>query len=298
MGRRLSDARPLPAPAWQAVARWVQGAAHVRCAAVRAAVQAGVWVTALAALSIPAHAAGDCRRVVFSANPDYPPYHWAEGDRIVGASVTLTGRILDELGIAWEARHVGPWPRVLKSAEHGQIDLIVSLKPTPEREAYLLFTAAPAFPNPMAVFAAKARPIAFESPQDLVGKRGGRTAGDRFGDAFDRYAEQSLSLEDADSLGVNFLKLGAGRIDYVVTGLYTGRAQLLRMGLSERIVPLPRPVNEGDVHHGFSRRSPCAGLAQAVSQRLANARRDGLQARLLEEALQQWQRSPAASQRP
>ncbi|MDP4301475.1 substrate-binding periplasmic protein [Leptothrix discophora] len=253
---------------------------------------------AASAVSAASAAASPCTRVVFSANPDYPPYHWAEGDRLVGASVALTGRILDDLGVAWEARHVGPWPRVLKSAEHGQIDLIVSLKPTPEREAYLVFTRAPAFPNPMAVFAAKARPVRFDSPQDLVGKRGGRTAGDRFGDAFDRYAEQALTLEDADSLSVNFNKLAAGRIDYVVTGLYTGRAQLLRLGLNDRIVPLPRPVNEGDVHHGFSRASPCAALVDAVNTRLAAARRDGLQGRLLEEALQQWQRSPANGQRP
>ncbi|RZS52261.1 substrate-binding periplasmic protein [Sphaerotilus mobilis] len=256
-------------------------------------------VCALTGAWLLTHAASaQCSRVVFSANPDYPPYHWAEGDRIVGASVALTGRIFDELGVAWEARHVGPWPRVLKSAEHGQIDLIVSLKATPEREAYLVFTHAPAFPNPMAVFSAKARPVRFDSPQDLVGKLGGRTAGDRFGDAFDRYAEQSLTLEDADSLSVNFVKLAAGRIDYVVTGLYTGRAQLLRMGMSDRIVPLPRPVNEGDIHHGFSRRSPCAALVEAVNQRLATAQRDGLQRRLLEEALQQWQRSQAGAQRP
>ncbi len=262
-------------------------------------VRSGLALAVLATpLSGTAATAGPCNRVVFSANPDYPPYHWAEGDRIVGASVALTGRILDELGVAWEARHVGPWPRVLKSAEHGQIDLIVSLKPTPEREAYLVFTRAPAFPNPMAVFTARARPVKFDSPQDLVGKRGGRTAGDRFGEVFDRLAEQSLTLEDADSLGVNFLKLAAGRIDYVVTGLYTGRAQLLRMGLSDRIVPLPRPVNEGEIHHGFSRLSPCAALVDAVSAKLAAARRDGLESRLLEEALLQWQRSQPKESRP
>lgn len=243
-------------------------------------------------------AAAPCQRVVFSANPDYPPYHWAEGGRIVGASVALTGRILDELGVPWEARHVGPWPRVLKSAEYGQIDLIVSLKPTPEREAYLQFTRSPAFPNPMAVFSAKARPLKFNSLQDLVGQRGGRTAGDRFGDVFDRFAEQSLTLEDADSLGVNFQKLAAGRIDYVVTGLYTGRAHLLQLGLSEKILPLPRPVNEGFIHHGFSRRSACAELLDAVDAKLAAAQRDGLASRLLEEALQQWQRSLAAGKRP
>jgi polar amino acid transport system substrate-binding protein len=256
-----------------------------------------VFVLMLAA-ALAAPAAAQCTRVVFSANPDYPPYHWAEGDRIVGASVALTGRILDELGVRWEARFVGPWPRVLKSAEFGEVDLVVSLKPTPEREVYLEFTRSPSFPNPMAVFAARARPLKFDAPQDLVGKRGGRTAGDRFGDAFDRFAEKHLVLEDTDSLDVNFNKLAASRIDYVVTGLYTGRAHLLRAGLSERIAPLPHPVNEGFIHHGFSRRSPCASLAAAVDAQLAAAQRSGLAARLLEEALQQWQLSAAKGVRP
>lgn len=245
----------------------------------------------LAALAAPA--AAQCTRVVFSANPDYPPYHWAEGDRIVGASVALTGRILDDLGVPWEARYVGPWLRVLKSAEYGEIDLVVSLKPTPERQVYLDFTPSPAFPNPMALFVARAKPLKFNAPADLVGKRGGRSAGDRFGEAFDRFAQEHLTLEDADSLDLNFNKLAAGRIDYVVTGLYTGRAHLLRTGMAERITPLPRLVNEGFIHHGFSRRSPCASLAAAVDAGLAAAQRSGLAARLLEEALQQWQRSAA-----
>lgn len=256
-------------------------------------------VVALLALSGAAGAArATCERVVVSANPDYPPYHWVEGDRLVGASVALTGRILDELGVPWEARPVGPWPRVLKSAEYGQIDLIVGLKPTPEREAYLVFSRAPLFPNPMAVFAAKSRKLRFDAPKDLVGLRGGRTAGDRFGEAFDRYAAQQLSLEDADSLAVNFQKLAAGRVDYVVTGLYTGRAQLAAAGLSERIVPLPKPVNEGSIHNGFSRRSPCASLLEAMDAKLAEARRSGLAHRLLEEALQRWQRRDAGGPRP
>ena len=256
----------------------------------------GVGFLALAMGTAPAWA--QCTRVVFSANPDYPPYHWAEGDRIVGASVALTGRILDELGVAWQARFVGPWPRVLKSAEFGEIDLVVSLKPTPEREAYLEFTRNPAFPNPMAVFVARARPLRFDAPEDLVGRRGGRTVGDRFGDVFDRYAEKHLTLEDAESLDVNYQKLAAGRVDYVVTGLYTGRAHLVRSGLADRIVALPRPVNEGTIHHGFSRRSPCAALVAAVDAKLAAAHRSGLAARLLEEALQQWQRSAAKGARP
>ncbi len=256
----------------------------------------GVVVLAMGSLCAPAWA--QCTRVVFSANPDYPPYHWAEGDRIVGASVALTGRILDQLGVRWEARFVGPWQRVLKSAEYGEIDLIVSLKPTPEREAYLEFTRAPAFPNPMAVFVPRGRPLKFDRPEDLVGKRGGRAAGDRFGDAFDRFAANHLALEDADSLETNFQKLLGGRIDYVVTGLHTGRAHLLRLDMADRITALPRPVNEGFIHHGFSRKSPCALLVAAVDAKLAAAQRNGLPARLIEDALAQWQRTVTKGTRP
>lgn len=254
---------------------------------------------ALALIWLPCTpAAAQCKRVVLSANPDYPPYHWAEGDRIVGASIALTGRILDDLGVPWEARYVGPWPRVLKLAEQGQIDLIVSLKPTPEREAFLAFTQSPAFPNPMAVFTVKAQSFKFENFSDLIGRRGGRTAGDRFGDAFDRFAEQSLKLEDALTLHHNFQKLLADRVDYVVTGLYTGRAQLIREGLADRIAPLPRLVNEGFIHHGFVRRSPCVALLEALDARLAAARKSGLDRRLLEEALQEWQQRPGPAPRP
>jgi polar amino acid transport system substrate-binding protein len=231
--------------------------------------------------------------VIFSTHPDYPPYHWAEGERLTGASVALAGRLLDELGVRWEARFVGPWPRVLKSAEYGEIDLVVSLKRTPEREAYLAFSQAPAFPNPMAIFTRQDRRFDYNRPEDLVGKLGGRSAGDRFGDAFDRYAEQFLKLEDADNLGLNYSKLVAGRIDYVVTGLYTGRAQLLSSGLADRIAPLPTLVNKGEIHLGISRRSPCLGLLGALDAKLLAAQKAGLPAQLLEDALRQWQQRAA-----
>ena len=47
----------------------------------------GLVVLALTCAGAPARA--QCTKLVFSANPDYPPYHWAEGERIVGASVAL-----------------------------------------------------------------------------------------------------------------------------------------------------------------------------------------------------------------
>lgn len=236
----------------------------------------------------PAPALAQCNRVVISANPDNPPYHWAERGRIVGASVVLIGRILDQLGVAWETRDMGPMPRLLKAAERGEVDLLLGLKRTTEREVYLAYTRAAAFSNPVAVFVANARPLKFEQPQDLISKSGGRTAGESFGDAFDRLADQSLTMQEADSLGVNFLKLAAGRIDYVVAGLHTGRAQLQKLGLADRIMALPKLINDGVSYHGFSRHSACTVLLDAVNAGLAAAHRDGQEHRLLEDSLKQW----------
>lgn len=238
----------------------------------------------------PAPAAAQCTRVIISAKPDYPPYHWVERGRIVGASVVLVGRILDQLGVAWETRDMGPAPRVLKAAERGEIDLLLGVKRTPEREVYLAYTPTMAFENPVAVFVASARPLKFEQLQDLIGKSGGRLAGESLGVAFDRLASQSLTLQEADSPSVNFQKLAAGRIDYVVSGLHSGRAHLLKLGLADRIVAMPKLINDGAAFHGFSRHSACTAHLEAVNMGLAAARRDGQEQRLLDESLQKWLR--------
>ena len=70
------------------------------------------------------------------------------------------------------------------------------------------------------------------------------------------------------------------------------------VGQAEQILPLPRLVNEGFVHHGFARRSPCMALLDEMDNRLAAARRSGLEGRLLEEALRQWQRRQTEGKRP
>jgi polar amino acid transport system substrate-binding protein len=289
-GRNLSDKGRLGAPPPKA------GGPSTGLIVTAIALRSWLAILALSG-ALPLWAA-ECTRLVFSAHPDYPPYHWREGDRIAGASVALTGQILDAMGIAWEARYVGPWLRVLKTAEVGEIDLVVSLKPTPERAAFLAFSEAPSFPNPMALFVPRDRPLRFERFDDLVGKRGGKSAGDRFGDEFDQFAAAHLQIEEADGLGVNFQKLAAGRIDYVVTGLYTGRAQLATMSLSERLVALPRRVNEGHVHHGFAKNGRCLGIMAEFDRRLARIARTPLPRELLERALADWMQRGKGGERP
>ena len=82
-------------------------------------------------------------------------------------------------------------------------------------------------------WAAGGRTVAIALAKPLIATRSSHQAGGR------------------NHLHSNFQKLLAERIDFVVTGLYTGRALLLREGLADPHRPLPRLVNEGFIHHGF-----------------------------------------------
>ena len=100
-----------------------------------------------------------CKRLVIAADPAYPPLHWYDGSTMQGASIAIAKRVLDDLKVPYEVRYLGPLPRVLAAAQRGDIDMVATLKKTPEREAFLLYPNAPALSNPVAVFTARDRPI-------------------------------------------------------------------------------------------------------------------------------------------
>ncbi|GFE62900.1 ABC transporter substrate-binding protein [Geobacter sp. AOG2] len=230
-----------------------------------------------------------CREVVYSTNPQYPPYDWGIPGGFDGASIELL-RMAMPPGLPLRPA-VYPWKRVLYLAKQGEIDLVVSLRITPERSRYLVFAPHRAFPNPIVVFARKDRKFPYASRHDLKGLRGGISAGDTFGGGFDEYWRASLTVEEAPTMRENFQKLDSGRIDYFVTSRYAGEAYLAKFPPAHVIVPLSPAISSFDIHFGFSKRSACAPLAEYVSRRLAELDGAGTPERLLQKYLQRYRGS-------
>lgn len=235
--------------------------------------------------------AAECTHLVFSANPNYPPFHWSDHGVLQGASIELTQRALKELGVASEARYLGPWARVLRAAETGQIDLIPALRITPEREAFLVFTSARFSANPTAVFVRAEQPFPYRSWSDLIGRTGIVARGDRFGEGFDEFVHDKLQVLTSHSMEDGFANLSRQRGDYFVTGYFAGRAYLSGKGLDAFIAALRPMVNEGPVHHGFARGSPCSALVDPLSDKLRAYEADGTTERLLNQYLEKWRLS-------
>ncbi|MBV8659358.1 MAG: transporter substrate-binding domain-containing protein, partial [Burkholderiales bacterium] len=231
-----------------------------------------------------------------AADPAYPPLHWYDGHAMRGASVELVKHILGDLNIPYEVRFVGPFARVLYAAKAGHVDIVTTLKRTPEREAFLTYTAQPAFINPVAVFVDSARSFTYTQWSDLIGKRGGVIHGNKFGEPFDTYLSSRLYTEEADTLDNNFRKLFAGRIDYVITGYYTGTSYLQSKEPGSSVVALKPYVNESTNYVAFVTQSACLKYLTDFNRRLVELLKTQEPDQLIQRAQAEWRIAPVIVQ--
>ena len=252
---------------------------------------AALFLIALAAL--PGHLRAQDKVIRWATNPNYPPYDWAVDDQhYAGAASELLALIIPDGYVLRDV--MVPWVRAQEMARRGEIDLLVNLRVTPERSAWLQFSKNPTFYNPIVVFMRQDRVIPFKSWDELKPLRGGETIGDAFGNGFDEYLKANLAVDAIPNMSGNFRKLNSGRIDYFVSGYYMGMAWLAQAGLQQQIVALQPPISQDSIHLGFSKRSPYLHLLPAIDRRLAALRADGTLDRLLKEQLAKFSATPRA----
>ncbi|GGA69256.1 hypothetical protein GCM10011369_08630 [Neiella marina] len=233
--------------------------------------------------------AQNCEVVTATAHPNYPPYQWRQEDKIVGATIDITRELFSQLNVDFQANYTGPWKRALQQVKVGQVDMVIGLKKTTDREQYISFTSSPIATNPFTVFVLQGNQFDIKTWRDLYGKKGGKNAGDRYGNAFDTFADRYLDLEESYAVASNFNKLKAGRIDYFIHSRFAGLAQLSVSADAASFAVLPYNVNEGLLHSGFATNSPCAIYNGAISLGYQKLLDSGEVERLLKLNIAKWQ---------
>ncbi len=98
----------------------------------------GPWA---AAQLPPVAAAPGGPEIRFGPEADYGPFvYQGEGGRIEGLSVELLALVQRHAGLRLQTLPARPLNEWLELARRGEVDLLSSLRPTPERAAYLLFS--------------------------------------------------------------------------------------------------------------------------------------------------------------
>ena len=260
----------------------------VRCLHRALALLLGLCITAGAS----AQEQGLCKKVIVSADPEFPPYAWYDGQTLRGASVDVVLAVLRAIKLPYELRYVGPFVRVLRSAQLGEIDIITELKRNPAREVFMAYTETPIFTNPTAVFVRADSPMASVHRDDLRGLRGGVTRGTRFGDGLDEFIESSLTVEEATGIRENFLKLEAHHIDYFISPYYPALSHLISTGNEAGFIALKPFVAEALNYVGWSRHSPCLDRLEAFDAMLKRYLGGLDSVRLVNQYHDTWRKSP------
>jgi len=254
-----------------------------------------LWIAGLAVIAgaASAQAADACRKVVVSADPEFPPLAWYDGKTLRGASVDVVLTVLRGMKLPYELRYAGPFLRLLHSAEIGQVDIITELKRTPEREAYLAYAETPIFQNPTSVFVRAGEGIkGFSGRESLRGLAGGVTRGTRFGGGLDEYVAEHLKVEEGPGIKENFSKLEAHRFDYFISPHYPAMTYLVTSGQESQFEVLKPFVAEANVYVGWSRKSPCLDRLKEFDAMLRRYMGGIKPATMVNSSFDDWRRSP------
>jgi len=193
--------------------------------------------------------------LIASGHPNYAPFMWREGDKIVGVGSELTEIIFGKIGIKVEGKYVGNWRRVQVSAKHGEVDVITGIYMTDERKTYLVYPPNPYVTISAVVWVWKGKAFKFEKWEDLIGKKGTAVLGESFGKNFDNFIKEKLDIERVPQFILNFKKLEKGRADYMPYGLYPGLIQAKLFGYADKIEYLPTPLYSEGLYIAISKRS-------------------------------------------
>ncbi len=208
-----------------------------------------------------------------AGNPDDPPLSWADEDTIVGVGPELAYIIFADLGHPVNIPKRGNWEEVQTAAEEGDVDLIVAMFKNDYRASKLVFTDA-YITVPVVLYVRKDKEFAFNTWKDLIGKKGAMNTGDSFGQDFDHFRADNLTVSQAP-LKKCFRQLRDGELDYVIVNKYGGALYAELVGAEDSLTVLQVPVTVMEYRMAFSKKSSYLNLLPEVNRKIKKLVDDG-----------------------
>ena len=114
--------------------------------------------------------------------------------------------------------------------------------------------------------------------------------GNSFGQQFDAFAKQNLTLEGVSSLTQAFQKLLLGRTDYVLYERYPGLALAETLGMEDDLEVLDPPISSEGLYLTLSHNSACnePWLRGQLARKMTEMVAAGLPEQLLQSNLELW----------
>lgn len=219
---------------------------------------------------------------IASGHPQWPPIMYQADNAIVGAGPEIVSQIFGELGVKIVSKYEGPWGVVQEKTRNGEVDVLVAAYKTTEREAYMDYSI-PYTVDPVALVVKKGGAFPYAQREDLIGKRGVVTNGDSYGQEFDNFIKEKLTVQAVGTTEEAFDKILNGEADYFVYALYSADDYIFKNKLSDQVEILPTYVSTEKFYLTISKKSPLVKYLPQVNALLEKYQTDGTIERIIEE---------------
>lgn len=237
--------------------------------------------------------AGKCEHLVATGGADNPPYLWRDPDapeRLIGANADLLSQAAESLGIKVEMLYTGDAKAALAEARSGRVDILADAVLLAEHLNRFDYVHPAIGELQTLVWVPRERSFDYFSREDLEGLRGTVVKSEPLGDAFERFAQEQLSLRRVEGLTRALQALVTGDADYLLHERFATLARAEPLGLMADVESLQLPVLSRTMHLAIAHDSACNGpwLRGQLALKMTEYRARGLPRQLIEQNLARW----------
>jgi len=172
--------------------------------------------------------------LIASGHESWSPVMYHDGNgSIVGIAPEVITKALEGSEYKVSYDYVGTWDIVQEKAKTGEVDIIVALYKTDEREKYLLYTD-PYILDPVGVFFTN-DDLLQEPWQNFAFEQGIVTKGDSYGSEIDEFVKNGINISVAENPKEAKEMLLSGKGDYFLYSTFAGE-KLFENELSDKKV--------------------------------------------------------------
>jgi len=212
---------------------------------------------------------------------EFPPMEYTDTDgKVKGIAVEMVTYIMNQLGHTVYIKAY-PWTRALDMVQEGNADAIFTAYKTPEREELLDYCTQALLPQVVYFYKKKGSDITFDGNLEaLKGKRIGVVSTISYGNKFDQ-SKTTLRVEKVNQLEQNFQKLLLGRIDLVISNVYTGEYTIRKLGLGDEIMRVLQEIESIASYVAFSKKRNLIDLRDQFDRQIIELKNSGEYSKIL-----------------
>ena len=169
------------------------------------------------------------------------PLIFKEGGKLTGFDYDIWTELSKRLGVQADINLL-PFKRLWNNLQLGELDGTLQIYYKQSREADIIYSKTPMHWSAHYIFVRKddLPNYSVSTIEALYGKTVGRNAGFFVTKEFDAAVKAGkIKLDEQPSSELNLKKLAAGRIDCYVSNLHSAMYAAKKIGLQDKIVPLP-----------------------------------------------------------